>query len=369
MKYRNIELYYQQTLDDVGTKIIDMRTTEPLTAIRLTFHGTNGATSNKSNFLNDVITKIELVDGSDQLISMNMKEAQALQHRLTKKTPFMRPGEKNDGSQEEQVIILFGRYLWDPEYFMDLGKFRNPQLKISTDIAKVRAAEATGFVSGSLKVTVDLLTIPEGAKDSKGFMMQKNIYSFTSGASGDEHIDLPLDYPYLGLLVRAYAKDKDIDEVISKVKINCDAGKYIPIEKYMKDLYRIEDNDFGPAEMRYYIYRKDGETVYHPINHDPIVALTPSGEGHIAGASWSWSSGFALLLKDAAGAAVTTEELIEVMIRGNCLHSSIYLPMGIQEDPTTYFDPKPFGDIDLVLTQAAVGEVDVVTAQLRALAK
>lgn len=369
MKYRNIELYYQQTLDDTGTKIIDMRTTEPLSAIRLTFLGTNGATSNKSNFLNDVVTKIELVDGSDQLISMNMKEAQALQHRLTKKTPFMRPGESGGGAQEEQVMILFGRYLWDPEYYMDLSKFRNPQLKITTNIAAVRAAGDTGYVSGSLKVTVDLLTMPEGAKEPKGFVMQKNIYSFTSGSSGDEHIDLPLDFPYLGILIRAYAAGYDIDELVSKVKVNCDAGKFIPIEKYVKDLYRNEDNDYGPAEMRYFLYRKDNETVYHPINHDPIVAVMGRDGGDIINVNTCWSGSFILRAYSHDGMAIATEELFPIMIRGNCLHSTIYIPMGIQEDPTTYFDPKGFGDIDLVLTQAGAGEVDIVLAQLRALSK
>jgi hypothetical protein len=116
MKYRDVELYYQQTLDDVGTKIIDLRTTDPISAIRLTFFGTNGGTTNKENYLNDVITKIELVDGSDQLLSVSMKEAQAIQYRRMGKMPFMRPGESPGGAQEEQAMILFGRHLWDKEY-------------------------------------------------------------------------------------------------------------------------------------------------------------------------------------------------------------------------------------------------------------
>lgn len=255
MKYRDVELYYQQALDNIGTKIIDLRTADPITAIRLSFFGTNGATSNKSNFINDVITKIELVDGSDQLLSLSMKEAQALQFRRTGKMPYMRPGESAGGSQEEQVMLLFGRYLYDPEYFMDLTKFRNPQLKITTNIAAVRAIGTDAFATGTLKVTVDLLVIQEGAVDPKGFFMQKNIYGFTSGTSGDEHIDMPMDYHYAGLMVRAFVAGNDINENISKIKLNCDAGKFIPFEKYVKDLYKHEEEDFGAAEMRYQIFR------------------------------------------------------------------------------------------------------------------
>ena len=365
MKYRNIELYYQQALDDAGTKIIDLRTTDPISAIRLNFSGTNGATHNKENFMNSVITKIELVDGSDQLISMTMKEAQAMQYRLTGKMPHMRPGESGGGGQEESVTLMFGRYLWDPEYFMDLTKFRNPQLKITTNIAAVRAAGDEGYVTNKLKVTIDLLVIEEGAEAAKGFLMQKNIYGFTSGTAGDEHVDMPLDYPYVGLLLRAYIAGNDVNENIEKIKINCDAGKFIPLEKYVNDLYRWEEEELGAAELRYYLFRKHGETVDHILNHDPIIALTPSVAGHIAGASWSWSSNFYLVLTNDAGVAITSEELIEFIAKGSCPHSTVFVPFGLLANPATYFDPKVFGDIDLVLTQKAVSTVDIVLCQLR----
>ncbi|MDP2105510.1 MAG: hypothetical protein Q8J76_05895, partial [Desulfobulbaceae bacterium] len=230
MLYRNVELYFEQALDNVGTKIIDLRTSDPLSAIRLNFKAVNDATHNKSNFINDIITKIELVDGSDQLLSLSMKEAQALEFRRTGKMPHIRPGETGGGGQDESVLLLFGRYLWDPEIYMDLTKFKNPQLKITTNISAVRATGTNSFLTGSIKVTIDLLTIQEGASPAAAFMMAKNIYGFTSGISGDEHIDMPVDYPYVGLMMRAYLAGNDVDENIEKLKINCDAGKFIPIE-------------------------------------------------------------------------------------------------------------------------------------------
>ena len=365
MKYRDVELYYQQSLDDVGTKIIDLRTTDPISAIRLSFYGTNGGTSNKSNFLNDVITKIELVDGSDQLLSLSMKEAQALQFRRTGKMPYMRPGESGGGGQEEHVLLQFGRHLWDPEYYMDLTKFRNPQLKITTNIDAVRAKGATGFLTNTLKVTVDLHVIQEGAAAAKGFFMQKNIYGFTSGTSGDEHVDMPMDYPYSGLMVRAYAAGMDIDENISKLKLNCDAGKFIPLEKYIKDLYAAEEEDFGPAELRYFLFRKDSETVKHPLNHDPIVSVMGRDGGDIINVNTCFSGEFILRFYDHAGGAVAAEELLPFIVKGGCPHATIYVPFGLKEDPPSYFDPKVFGDIDLVLTQKAASAVDVVLVQLR----
>ena len=365
MKYRDVELYYEKALDDVGTWINELKTSEPVSAIRLNFKGTNGATYNKDNRLNDVITKIEIVDGSDQLCSLSLKEAQALEFRRTGKMPFMRIGESASGSQDESVLLLFGRYLWDPEYYLDLPKFKNPQLKITTNIAAVAAASATAFLAASLKVTVDILVIEEGAEPAKGFMMAKNIRGFTSVTSGDEPVTMPIDYPYVGLLLRAYAAGNDVNENISKLKINCDVGKFIPIDKYVKDIYKAEEQDRGPAELHYQLFRKSGETVSHDLNHDPHVSLSTTQPGHIAGTVIGWSSRFQLYLYTDAGAAVAAEELIYAHIIGSCPHSTIHVPFGMRDKPETYFDPTLFGDIDLVLTQAAASAVSVILEQLR----
>lgn len=365
MKYRNVELYYEKSLDDVGTWTEEIKTRDPISAIRLEFKGTNGATYNKDNRLNDVITKIEIVDGSDQLCSLSLKEAQALEFRRTGKMPFMRIGESPSGSQDESCLLLFGRFLWDPEYYLDLTKFKNPQLKITTNIAAVAVASATAFLAASLKVTIDLFVIEEGAAPASAFMMAKNIRGFTSATSGDEPTRLPIDYPYVGLMVRAYTAGNDVDENISKLKINCDTGKFIPIEKKAKDIYKAEEQDRGPTELRYQIFRKHNDTVTHDINHDPEISLVTTAISHVASVGWSWSSRFALILGDAAGAAVAAEELIHLIVKGSCPHSTIHIPFGLRAQPETYFDPTLYGDIDLILTQAAASAVSVVLEQLR----
>jgi hypothetical protein len=365
MKYRDIELYYQQALDDVGTKIIDLRTDSPLSAIRLYFYGSNGALGNKRNPLNDVITKIELVDGSDQLLSLTLKEAQALEFRRTGKMPYMLPDEVESWVQEESVTLLFGRHLWDPEYYMDLTKFRNPQLKITTNIAATRALAATAYVTNTLKVSVDLMVMEEGAAAAKGFMMAKNIYGFTSGTSGDEHIDMPVDYPYVTLMMRAYLEGNDVSENISRLKLNCDAGKFIPLDKKVADLSKFEQEDFGAAELHYRIFGIDGTMVLHALNFNPRVMVAPVFAGRIGGVEYSWSGRFKLHLTDHAGTAIAGDEIVHVIILGNCPHATIAVPFGKRENPETYFDPKIYGDIDLVLTQAAASAVAVILEQLR----
>ncbi len=365
MKYREHEEYYQLALDDVGTKIIDLKAASPISAIRLTFVGTNGATSCKDNRLNDVITKIELVDGSDQLLSLSLKEAQALEFRRTGKMPFMRPGEKASGGQEEAVLLLFGREMWDPDLYLDLTKFKNPQLKITTNIAAVAAASATAFLAASLKVTIDLYMIEEGAAPAAGFMMAKNVFGFTSGTSGDYHIDMPTDYPYVNMMIRAYVAGNDVDENISDLRIDCDSGRFVPLDKKIKDVYKREEQDLGAAHLKYWLFRKNGETVYHDLNHDPIVMLLPVAAGRSAGVTYSWSGRFALAYQDLDKAAVTSEEEIMMVVHGSCPHSTVNVPFGMRKDPASYFNAPGYGDIDLILTQAAASAVSIVLEQLR----
>lgn len=365
MRYRIVELYYELGLDDTGTKIIDLKTKDPLSAIRLEFKGTNGATHNKENLMNDVITKIEIVDGSDLLYSLNMKQAQALQWYNTKRMPFIRIEERGGGSIREEVVMQFGRYLNDPEYYLDLTKFNNPQLKITTDEDAVRAMGATGFLTTTFKVTINLHVIEEGAADPLGFFMSKEVYSFTSATSGDEHVDLPRDYPYAGILLRSYVSGNDLNENISTLKLSCDAGKFIPIHKKCGDIMTMNEFDFGLQQIRCQLYRKNAETVKHIINKEPVAVLEPDETTYITRCIYQWSGQFTLYLTDHAGAAYTSETWIRALITGNGIHSTLFVPFGLLGEVGTYFDPTEWNDIDLVLTQAAAAVCQVVAQQLR----
>lgn len=372
MKFRNVESFYELALDNTGTKPIDLKTQDPISAIRLDFKGTNGATNNQENWMNDVVTKIEIVDGSERLISLSLKHGQALQFFNTKRTPWMRCEERGGGSYNEQVLIQFGRYLWDPEYYLDLTKFDNPQLRITTDEDAIRDLGATGFLTGTFKVTVNLHVIEEGAAPAKGFIMQKEIYSFTAATSGDEHVNLPHDYPIAGILLRAFYTQNDFDETLSRLKISCDTDKFVPVDKKCADLLRMNEEDYGAAELRMQLDRTSGDTVKHPLFKDPVAVLQGDEASHIYQAIYQWSGYFDLTVINHAGSAVTSDNWIRCVIKGGSLHSTLYVPFGRLEDPDSYFNVKDWEDVELILTQACpageLGSVEIVLQQLRSYA-
>ena len=365
MKYRDNELYHDLTLDDSGTKLIDLNFNDPLSAISFLFYGQNGATSNKKNAMHDIVTKVEIVDGSDVLLSLSLKELQALHAYQTGHFPYSLQDEGADADSKDHVTLFFGRWMWDKEYFMDLTKFSNPQLKITTDEDVIRAMSATGFLTGSLDVSIVAHVMEDPALVSKGFFMNKEVYSFTSGTSGNEYIELPRDYPYSAFMIHSTVRGSDWHELISNVKLSCDSDKFVPLDRNGKDISETYEQRNPPFQVRGKFFVKNGETIQFPLYYNPRVAFMTSASKSVVGVSWIWSGNALVGLWDSNAAAVTSEESINAMIFGTDPHCSMLHRFGVFNDPSTHFDPTLWKEVQLILSQAAAGAVKIVLQQLR----
>src|SRR4030042_1427527 len=186
MRARDAVLEYQLTKSDTATYEKDLDLADPISPLHISVSSTNGATSNKGNFVEDIVTKIEIVDGSEVLASLNMFELMALNFYKTGKYPLSGPSEWPSGGQGAGGFLYFGRYLWDQLFAFAPAAFKNPQLKISLNKAAVRAAGATGFASGdNIKVTV-LAKVMENMGSRPGrYLMPRSINRWTSVTSGE----------------------------------------------------------------------------------------------------------------------------------------------------------------------------------------
>lgn len=368
MRVRDAVLLYQETEKDTDTKTLDIDLPDPISALDLEVECTNGSVSNKGNYISDIVPKIEVVDGSDVLVSLSLAQLQALQFYKTGKTPTMFPSEWPGGIQRETVKLLFGRYLWDPAYALVPRQYRNPQLKVTFNKAAIRAAASDGFATGdNIKLTVAAKIMEEGASP-QGFMMQKQIDSFTSAASGEKRIDLPTDYPYRLLMLRAWLQLKDIDELISQIKLTVDTDKFIPFNRYVKQLDAEALATFGVGCLKHDIFCSDNEAVRILFNKEPDCrpfdahATLPD----ILGIIYQWSSELKLTMATHAGAADTTDRKVTLVEEGHALHATLPIIFGLMMDPTTWLNPRGWTKFEAVLTQAAVsGAISIVAEQIR----
>lgn len=368
MRTRDAVIHYQKTLDDTGTLTEDLDLTDPVSALELEFQGTNGSVNNEDNFISDVITKVELVDGSDVLYSLSQSQLEALHFYKTGKTPTLFPSEWAGGTQRHACLLLFGRKLWDPQYGIDFTRFTNPQLKISTSIAAIRAASATdAFVSGSLRGTIVAKVMEDAPKPSE-YLMAKEVESFTS-STGEKRIDLPRDYVYRMLMGRFWVEGSDIDEVITDLKLTCDTDKFISLNRKVKQLDAQALAKFGLCELKHDVLRAHNTDVRTLINKEGESVLFSGGQddGLICVSRWQWSSNLHVTLVSHDGTYVGTAKKLHIAERGHALHATLPVPFGDMDRPDTWFDPRPYRKVEAVLTQAVAGACSIVLEQVRPL--
>ena len=134
MRYRQATILAQESATTAATKTIDITLKDVISRLQIKFNATNNghvATDHPAK----QISKIELVDGSDVLLSLSAQQIEALMfYEYIKGRNYEM--EYRNGCENRMVLdILFGRYLWDPVLGLDPTKFSNPQLKITHDLA------------------------------------------------------------------------------------------------------------------------------------------------------------------------------------------------------------------------------------------
>ena len=369
MRTRDAVLEYQKVLSDAGTLTVDLDLVDPVSAIYLEHEATNGATSNKGNYISDVLTKIEIVDGSEVLYSLNMSQLEALHFYKTRRTPVLFPSEFASGLQRHGVLLMFGRHLWDREYAMDFKRFKNPQLKITSNLAAITAVGATGFVTGTLKSTVVAKVMEDAGVVPNKYLMAKELESFTSVTSGEKRIQLPTDRIYRMLMARFWVQLSDIDEVITDLKLTLDTDKFIAFNRKVKQLDAEAFSQFGTGRLKHDIFTQHQAAFRMLFNKEP--SYTPlaweDATPEIIGARYFWSSEGKLDINDNAGATISSDMKITGVEEGHALHATLPIPFGIMDEPDTWFNPTPYSKMELVATQAVAATCQIVAEQVRPL--
>lgn len=370
MRYRDAVLEYQKVLDNAGTLTKDIDIVDPVSALYLEHEAVNETTSNKGNFISDIITKVEIVDGSEVLYSANLTELEALHLYKLGKTPTLFPSEFASGIQRHGCLLLFGRNLWDQEYAIDFTKFKNPQLKITSNIDAIRAhGSAVGFATGTLKSTI-VAKVMEGLAAPGKYLMAKEQLSFTSSSSSgaDERKELPLDLVYRMLMTRHWVQQSDIDEVTSDLKLTADADKYIAFDRKVKQLDAEAFAMYGAGQLKHDIFTQHQIAFRLLFNKEPFY--TPlsweDASPEIIGDRYFWSSEGKLDITDNAGAVVSSDMKISGIETGHALHATLPILFGDPMKAETWFDPTTFKKLELVFTSGGTaGTCAVVSEQVR----
>jgi len=357
MKLRDYVLVNAETLTDSKTITEELDPGLKIMELRCRYSATNGATSNTLGKLNAKITKLEVVDGSDVLHSLSGQEEQSLNFFRHGRLPFQQLNSKAAGAVIEEFIINFGRFRGDRECYLDTSRFKNAQLRLTNAFT---VSATAGIATGTGVLTVIAKVIDEGAPPCKGFIMSKEVKSWTTLASGDEDTELSVDWPYQSIMVKDLLTTVEPDVSLTNFKLIMDAGRFIPFDLSSAIVLADNMDRFGPARQRLNFLNDTAVTWLSDLYARMTAYMGPVG-GTAKGAA-------ATAIGEQIVAYMTTGDTGNLFInaQGYAPHSCFYLPFGDGANTEDYLQVDGAKKVILRLTQGgAAGAGAVVTNQLR----
>jgi len=134
MNYRVADMLVEEAASSAGTKTVEIALTDVVSRILIRMTAQNGSDRCvQAAHPAQLISKIELVDGSEVLYSLSGLQVQALNYYDQLVTPDTEIIDGENNWQHACFMIDFGRFLWDPLLAFDPKKLSNTQLKITHD--------------------------------------------------------------------------------------------------------------------------------------------------------------------------------------------------------------------------------------------
>lgn len=325
MKHRWAELLAAETITAAATKTIDIDLMDPISRLSVLIKLTNN-TSTPYDHPDKVLQKLEIVDGSDVLASLNGMETRALNFYERSLEPYANLIYLNDVMCLLEYNINFGRFLWDKELALDPKKFKNPQIKIQHSLG------IGGSTPDSMDLRVRADVFDEEAPAPTGFLMPKEIYSYLPAQSGNEYIDLPTDYPIRILMPLSRAASKAPYEQYNQLKLTEDMDKKTILEGYTSDFQKVvaglyptfKDLLFGNAQVA-------GVAHFITPCFDAYPSLNAEGTSAQIYAEAFVNGGTKTIYGDVASN-------FHGIYTGRCPHGALGFPMGNLQNPEEWWD-------------------------------
>jgi hypothetical protein len=354
MNYRLASILPSEAANSAGTKTIDINVADPISRFVIQIKGLNSADAPVAHPAK-MISKIELVDGSDVLFSLSGVEAQALNFYDQGKVPHTVLNYLNDVYAIATFHIDFGRFLYDPVLAFDPKKFTNPQLKITHDLTK------GGSTPDAATLSVYAHLFDEKAITPVGFLMSKEQYGYTLVQSAKEHIDLATDYPYRKILLQSMSATLQPWQQYNQVKLSQDNDKKVVInDEKTSDLLKLFRLHPALTETIYAKTKNGTQVIHCASSYERIQSVIGVG-AELDGCYIVDTYGGAISVADGAAASIM------MIVNGFVPHSAFCLPFGDQKDQADWFDVSGIGSLRLTLTagSSAVGTCEVISQQIR----
>jgi hypothetical protein len=362
---------------DAATRRIPLPARGALSAIELRVGGTNGATRNIQRLF-DALTRVEVVaNGSEVLFSLEGAELYRWAHFLLKKEPPHIWTEQNGIIQYLTMPIMFGRYVGDSEFWLDLAKYNAVELRVQF----APTIAATGYVTATFSIHAPYWiddSVP-GPGPHRGYLRTTQVKAFTSLAAGEDITELSRLYRLMDLMVyaRHAAVDDGGDITIAEVRANDKA--LIPATGRWNDWAALAEDLLGVDGMHEGIcFPLDTETSMLHTGRIVSLGLLPTLVQSDANGLVTYTSGAVAgdqlthSCSDVADAAASTHftaaaarRILYFRAAGLGVGNAILIPFALNGNPDEALNAPSFSRLQLALTQGGAGStVRVSTREL-----
>lgn len=357
MNYRISEVLAAEDITTAGTKTIDINLADVISRLLVVVELKNDDYGPDGHPV-DVLTKIEVVDGSEVIFSMSGGMAQAIAHYGTGLWDHNELNWEDKAYIRAAASIFFGRWPFDEELALDPTKFRNLQLKITHNYALGGCNPSAATLAVFAEVFDQKVITP------RGYLLSKQHYSYTPSAGAAEYIDLPTDHP-IRLVVPANKNDNEEPDIqFEKIKLSEEHDKRVVVDIDTMDLIRLTARQYpvtfdlfsgqivAAARSFYFSHLKDMRTnIIEAEGTDTYMWRSWSG-----GRKISFDSGASITFHGEAG--------------GLCPHGAVPILCGKLHDIDDWWDVTPLGSVRLKLTPRSSGcdtniDNEVLTQQFR----
>lgn len=358
MNHRLSKLLAETSYTSDTTKIIDIDYADPISALIVQLGGVYVGDISTAHGIK-AIKKIEIVDGSEVLFSLTGMEAEALDIYHNKRMPSNFNFYANGGGCDRTIVINFGTKLWDPRFAFDPNQFKNPQLKISLDI------DAGGNAPSSQKLTVFAAMFDEKKITPEGFFMTKEIKDYPMASAAHEYTDMPTDYPYRKLLIKALTAGAEPSAIIENIKLSEEQDRKIVVDQAGHEILRTIATQ-NPQLLEQIIIPLTTTTrnIFCTQSERAVVTFVPWQQTAATNSGSSYGAAGGRIL------AISSSAInYGVIVHGWAPHGVYEIPFGDQDDPDDWYDVTKVGslklDIKALSGRSSSDEVQIFIQQLQ----
>jgi hypothetical protein len=352
MKTRQTTIQAFQAHAAPGTDIYPIRLTDPISRIVMPYSVLIPATA-RLQHMSDVFTRVVIVDGSDVLLSLTGKQIDGMARMRAISAPATFESPDPSITVWGNLIIDFGRYLYDKVLALDAKRFNNPQIQVTHNAATIAAAGVRCDYAILADIMEDLGSTPQG------FLMKKEAKSWLAAAGAWEYTELARDYTYRAIWIQALTKLIAMDQHWSRAILSEDNYKRIPFDCLIDDI--IADNAAEYGEVLENV-SGIGTGAAAPIFAAPAYA------GSIKAEDITALSANLGITNDGGqfsfGTTVNTDRFRGVC-QGLCPQGLVVFDMGPKDNIEDWYDPKSLGSLRLEVLGTGARTIRLVTEQLR----